>query len=155
VTEAAVTYESFAPKASAMFGCEDWKDIHEARRRDLITPEEFRDELLNLMRWRLEHVLRYGITHALELKNTQGAPIYSMVFATDNEAGNKIMSQIYESASLRHPRMRAEAAALSQAAREAKQGNVGLFPPPAREPRGVVRYEHTPPHAPFRLSPEP
>lgn len=145
-------YESFAKKTSQLFGCNDWKDIHDARCQELLRPYEFRDELANLMRWRLERVLGYRITHALELKNTRGTPLYSMIFATDNEAGNSIMSRIYENASLKHPQMAAEAAALAQANKEAAEGTEGLFPPVPRRPATPAKYRHEPTREPFRLS---
>jgi three-Cys-motif partner protein len=147
-----VTYENFAPKTSRLFGCDDWKDIHQARRDREISGEEFRDELVNLMRWRLERKLHYRVTHALELKNTRGVPVYSMVFATDNEAGHEIMSAIYAKASMRHPQMQAEAAAVAQANREAEKGIQGLFPPLARTPQAPVKYQHSPPRPPYRLT---
>lgn len=149
------TYESFAPKTTQLFGCDDWKRFHEARKSGRITPEEFRAELLNLMRWRLERDLGYRSTHALELKNTNGSPIYSMIFATDNAAGDRIMSWIYADASRRHPQMWAEAAALRQGQKEESEGRLALFEPLPKVPDAPVPYEHVPPHEPPWFSSQP
>jgi hypothetical protein len=61
------------------------------------------------MPWRLESVLGYRYTHYLELKNVGGSTVYHMVFATDNDTGNKIMRDVYAEAARRIPAMRADA----------------------------------------------
>jgi three-Cys-motif partner protein len=149
--EEGVTYETFAPKTTKFFGTEDWKQIHEARKVNQISPEEFRDELVNLMRWRLEKQLGYKWTHTLELKNTQGTPIYSMIFATDHKVGDKIMSHIYAKAADRHPQMRADAAADRQRKREEEEGTPGLFPPISK-PKDSIAYKHSPPEPPYSFT---
>ena len=63
-----------------------------------------RDELLNLMRWRLENVLGYRVTHSFRMRNTRDLAIYNMVFATDHLAGEKIMSHIYRTAAEAQPK---------------------------------------------------
>lgn len=65
-----------------------------------------RQEYVNLMRWQLGQVLGYGITHAVELHNEHGTPMYTMVFATDHKAGHKIMSHLYREAYPAYPQMR-------------------------------------------------
>ena len=109
--EDADAVERFADRITAMYGSEEWRDAYEARRRGLLSPAELRDELLNLMRWRLEKVLGYEVTHYFEMKNTRGMPIYNMVFASDHEAGDKIMKHTYGKAAEVRPQMQAEAAA--------------------------------------------
>ena len=61
------------------------------------------------MRWRLTDDLGYHRTHPLELKNTRGGTIYHMVFATDNDAGDKIMADLYRKTARQMPQMRQEA----------------------------------------------
>lgn len=39
----------------------------------------------------------------MEIRTDRGVPIYAMVFATDNEAGKKIMLHLYDRASLAGP----------------------------------------------------
>ncbi len=74
----------FADRVTGMYGTDDWREAHEGRRQELLDPGEFREELVNLMRWRIEHELGYRVTHAFEMKNTGGGPLYSMIFAGDH-----------------------------------------------------------------------
>lgn len=143
--------ERFTGRISAMYGSDEWLDLYDARRRGLLSGEDLRDELLNLMRWRLETELGYRITHSFGMKNTRGAPLYNMVFATDHPAGERIMNHIYERAAEAQPQMRAEAVAILQAKREDKSGEIGLFPPIPRAVRSTALYEHQPPTPPYRL----
>jgi three-Cys-motif partner protein len=143
--------ERFAGRITAMYGSEEWRDAYEGRSRGMLSPAELRDELLNLMRWRLEEVLGYKVTHHFEMKNTQGRPLYNMIFATDNEAGERIMKHIYGKASERRPQMQAEAAARRAAEKEAESDAPGLFPPPPKAVTPDELYEHRPPNSPFRL----
>lgn len=92
-----------------MYGTENWWRIYRARLFDNKTPAQARSEYVNLMRWRLQRVLGYRWTHALEVHNEHDRPIYHLVFATDNEAGNNIMVHLYGRALKEFPRMRKEA----------------------------------------------
>lgn len=128
------TDEKFAERVTAMLGTDAWRAAYEARRSGAIDGEQFRDELTNWMRWRLERDLGYRHTHAFELRNEQGGPVYSMVFATDHAAGNNIMSHLYARAAERHPQMREEALALRRAQQEEQGGRqMGLFQPMVRQ----------------------
>jgi three-Cys-motif partner protein len=95
--------------ATDLFGNERWAAIQQLRFANEIEPPEARDEFVNLYRWQLERDLGYRWTHPLEVKNLAGHPVYSMVFATDNEAGNRIMGDLYNDAANRLPGMRREA----------------------------------------------
>lgn len=95
--------------ATGLFGSEDWCAIHALRMSATISAAEAREEYVNLIRWRLVHELGYRRTHPLELKTADGRPLYHMVFATDNEAGDRIMSALYLRASATMPKMRREA----------------------------------------------
>jgi three-Cys-motif partner protein len=106
--EAKVSADDTA-RASRLFGSEEWKPIHELRQAATISAAEAREEYVNLMRWRLEHVLGYRFTHPFELKNTKGATLYHMIFATDSDAGTRIMEAIYAKAAKRLPDMLQEA----------------------------------------------
>jgi hypothetical protein len=35
-----VTYDAFAPKTTRLFGCEDWIQIHQARRLGMLGPDQ-------------------------------------------------------------------------------------------------------------------
>lgn len=93
-------------RITAMFGTGRWGRIYEARVQNDLTPREARTEYVNLMRWRLEKELGYKRTHALEVHNEKGNPIYHMIFATDHVAGDRIMSSLYSKALEEFPKMR-------------------------------------------------
>jgi len=141
----------FADRITAMYGTPAWQHIHDARQAGRLGPADTRYELVNLMRWRLEWALRYKITHTFEMKNTHGGPLYEMIFATDNAAGNRIMSHIYGLAAERQPRMREDALAKVQAVREEKRGDLTLFPPLPRAVKAAALYQHRPPEPPYHL----
>jgi three-Cys-motif partner protein len=141
----------FADRMTAMYGTPAWQHIHAARLEGRLSPADTRYELVNLMRWRLQKVLGYTVTHTFEMKNTHGGPMYEMIFATDNAAGNRIMSHIYGLAAERQPRMREEALATLRALEEERRGELALFPAPARTVAPGALYQHRPPEVPYHL----
>jgi three-Cys-motif partner protein len=143
--------ERFAERISAMYGTDDWRDAYIARQTGLLSGAELRDELLNLMRWRLEKVLGYRVTHSFGMQNTRGRPIYNMIFATDHPAGEKIMDHIYRKAAQAQPQMQAEAAAKLLAQKEEESDSPGLFPPIPKAVPPAARYVHQPPVLPYQL----
>jgi three-Cys-motif partner protein len=96
-------------RASGLFGTDGWRSIYDLRVTGAISGAEAREEYVNLMRWRLERDLGYRFTHPFELKNTRGATLYHMIFATDNDVGTRIMESIYTAAAERVPAMQKEA----------------------------------------------
>lgn len=78
-----------------LFGSVEWRPIIDGRQSGALDAERTRDELTNLMRWRLEKTLGYGFTHTLRLTNVTGVPLYDMIFATDHAAGDNIMKSVY------------------------------------------------------------
>lgn len=92
--------------ANDAFGDGSWRPIYDQRRAEAITGQQARAEYINLYRWKLETGLGYAHTFALEIRNDRGVPIYAMVFATDNEAGKRIMLHLYEKAARAAPRRR-------------------------------------------------
>ena len=142
---------AFADRITKMYGTAAWQEIHEARLAELLDPAEFRYELVNMMRWQLEHELGYQATHTFEMKNTNGVPIYEMIFATDNGAGNRIMSHLYGKAAKRRPRMREEALTKLRSVKEQERGALTLFPPMPRIVEPDDLYQHSPPQPPYRL----
>lgn len=107
-------------RITAMFGTDEWLPIYRARVSEFLEPAEARTEYVNLMRWRMQHVLGYRWTHAFEVRNERGGPLYHMIFGTDNQAGNYIMSHLYQKALSNFPRMRQEAI-------DRRQGALRLF----------------------------
>jgi three-Cys-motif partner protein len=148
------TDERFARGIDLMLGTTQWRAAYDARRTNELDGEQFRDALTNWMRWRLERDLGYSNTHAFELRNDGGSPVYSMIFATDNPTGNKIMSQLYGKAAREHGAMREQALALTKGRMEDEGSTPGLFPPIARvstiDPEKL--YKPSPPTEPFGWS---
>jgi three-Cys-motif partner protein len=98
-----------AERATKLYGTDAWRAIYDQRVAGALGAHEAREEYVNLMRWRLSRDLGYAKTHPFELKNTRGNTIYHMVFATDNEVGDKIMSGLYAKAARLAPAMQREA----------------------------------------------
>ena len=120
-----------------------------ARNPGALNAEQARYEYTNLMRWRLEKVLGYKHTHTLEVKNTSGAYLYNLIFATDNPTGDKIMGDIYGAALARNEKMRLEAAEIR---REQSSGQARLFGLDLVEGPAIdsdLAYVHEPPTPPY------
>ena len=100
--------QNHARSVTDMYGTDRWWEIYEARLRHH-NPRQARAEYVNLMRWRLEERLGYEWTHTLEVHNERDMPIYHLIFATDHEAGNRIMAHLYNRAVKEFPRMRQHA----------------------------------------------
>lgn len=126
-------------RLTGLFGGDGWRPIVEARRKRRIGADQAREAFVNLMRWRLAHDLAYQRTHVLEFKNTRGVPLYHMVFATDNEAGDRIMANLYATAANRNQDMAQDAQAHGSGAQQS------LFAPSQVSP---LSYRATPPTDP-------
>jgi hypothetical protein len=87
------------------------------------------------------------------MSNTRGVPLYNMIFATDHDAGERIMQHIYGLAAEAQPRMQAEAVARFEREREEKTGVMGLFDPIVKV-KPADLYVHRPPTPPYRLPPD-
>lgn len=138
--------EAFAAQVDLSYGTTDWRVIQDARRAGAITAEDYRDEMVNLLRWRLEHVLGYAMTARIPMRMPTRMPIYDMVFATDHWAGNRIMSDLYREAAEREPQMLAEARDRAARNREERLGLVALFDldtEPQQLPADALAWEPT------------
>ncbi|WP_419842614.1 three-Cys-motif partner protein TcmP [Candidatus Poriferisodalis sp.] len=135
-----------------LFGTHDWYIIYQARLSEEIDPAEARERYLNLMRWRMENELGYKWTHSLEVKNERGSPIYYLIFATDHQAGDKIMRHIFTKAAETFPQMREEAQQMRRDIEREATGVEKLFDdsslrqPPEKD-EGI--YLHQPPWNPY------
>ena len=125
--------------ATRLYGTASWRSIYTRRQRNQLTAVEAKEEYVNLMRWRLTHDLGYAKTHPFELKNTRGGTVYHMIFATDNAAGDRIMSDLYASAARSIPAMRQEA-------RDRQRGQSAL--PIEGAENATASYEYEPPWEP-------
>lgn len=133
-----------------MFGTERWRKVHDLRKTDVLAGREARQEYTNLMRWRIENVLAYQWTHALEIPNEHGVPIYTMIFATDHAAGTRIMTALYRHAAKAFPVMRVQAQRIRARRAREETGALSLFdisevdeglPDPKTLPLGDYTYE--------------
>lgn len=146
-----------ADRMSSMFGTDIWTDALHATRDGLLTGAAFRDELTNLMRWRLERDLGYETTLVFQVTNTTGRGIFDMIFATDHWAGEKIMADLYSTAARRQPALRQKAQLQRRQTREEKRGIHGMFdldelaPQLSADSVFHIQHEHVPPRPPYRL----
>ena len=149
-----------ASKLTKMYGTEQWEAIYQARVGGTLLPADAREEYVNLMRWRLEHVLGYRWTHPLEIFNERGHSIYHMIFATDHDAGNRIMTNLYNTAANEFPAMRTDARRRRQRLAEREAGVQTLFDDAAHGkgplvgPRELL-YEHAAAWTPFGTAEAP
>jgi three-Cys-motif partner protein len=123
--------DTFAGRVDALFGGRWWRRIQAARDRQIISAEDYRDEMVNLLRIRLERKLGYNTTVRIPMRMTNGLPLYDMVFATDHPVGDKIMTSLFRKAAEREPGMRQEARARASQRRDQKRaeatGHTPLF----------------------------
>jgi Protein of unknown function (DUF5131) len=96
-------------KATSLFGSEAWKRIYQARKAQQIDGQEARERYVNLYRWHLEQDPGYRRAHPIEVKDSRDRPIYHLIFATDSDPGDKIMSHLYGDALTSSPQMREQA----------------------------------------------
>ncbi|MDE0668546.1 MAG: three-Cys-motif partner protein TcmP [bacterium] len=156
-----------AERLDQLFGCRDWLPIHQGRRSGALTPDDMRAEFVNLYRWRLESVLGYDTTHALQIVATGGQPVYTLIFATDSPPGDAIMGHLYGSAATATiPAMQARARVAQRQRRDDETGaqrlpGVDSFELETAAPKQRT-YEHEPPWEPepivddtFELDDEP
>jgi three-Cys-motif partner protein len=116
-----------ANRISTTFGTDTWIDALNATRGNLLTAAEFRAELTNLMRWRLERDLGYRKTRVFSVTNTSGTEIFDMIFATDHDVGDKIMASMNKKAVREQPMRRLRAKLERKQTRQERDGAVGLF----------------------------
>jgi len=88
----------YAERVDRMYGGQQWRDILCGRQQGLLDRSQWRLELVNLMRWRLEHDLGYASTIPLAVPRETGQVLYHMIFATDEQVGDRIMTQVLRNA---------------------------------------------------------
>ncbi|MEV0633273.1 three-Cys-motif partner protein TcmP [Nonomuraea wenchangensis] len=146
--------DGVARQMSVMFGTDQWQEALEGTRSGRLSGTEFREELTNLMRWRLQNDLGYRTTRVFKVKNTGGSEIFDMIFATDHPVGDKIMAWMYGKAHSQQGALQARARQQRRQAREEERGLFGLFDidqVSAPVARGFdVHAENTPPRPPYR-----
>ena len=83
------------------YGSEAWRAIEEKREVNGDTgmsASEARALYVDLFRHRLNYDLGYETTFALHIGDTVRKPLYTMIFATDHDAGVNIMRSVYYNA---------------------------------------------------------
>jgi len=134
-------------RLSTVFGSDRWRSIDGRRKSGELDAAQARAEYVNLIRWQLETDLGYKWTHALGLSNVSGHPVYTMIFATDNNTGHEIMSDVYGSAGVREiPELRSRALAARSQRRDAEKGIYAMFEVIPQV--DAQNYEHEPPWEP-------
>jgi three-Cys-motif partner protein len=83
-----------------IYGHKGWKDIHERRKRRQISAEAARSEYVRMY---AEGFKRLGYATVLDrqIKKSTGQPMYFLIFATDNAAGERIMDAVFDGVRLR------------------------------------------------------
>ena len=137
-----------------VYGTKDWLAIYQRYLDGHYNPKEIRAELVraelvNLYRWRLERNLRYKKTHALEFHDNN-KPLYTIIFATDSEVGDRIMYSVLDNTTRMIPRLRA----LSEKAKAMRSGKISLEGMDIDETEITditSRYEHCEPWEPPQM----
>lgn len=81
------------------YGNDDWKEIAKLRENRIISAEKSRFFYAEKFRHQLENELGYRTTMSLPVKSEANTSVYTLVFATDHEAGRKIMRWVLEDTS--------------------------------------------------------
>ena len=81
-----------------VFGNDDWRAIYERRRRDEISADDARTEYVRLYADQLRHQLKYKtvLDRPVRTHGWGGRILYFLLFATDNDAGKRIMDSCFD-----------------------------------------------------------
>lgn len=141
-----------ADQVTKFFGTDEWTKITVARKRGELSPARAREEYVNLYRWRIEKELGYAVTHFIEMKNTNGSPLYHLILATDNQAGSTIIADVYRKSTPKHKATRHVARERQKLSRKQEQGQDNFFSAEelaVNDPSNEEVYTHRPPWPPF------
>ena len=119
--------DTLSTRVTALFGSESWKAIEERRQSGELTAANARNLYLSLFRYKLENDLGYQKTLTIEMGNERGNPVYVLVFATDHEAGVRIMSSVLEGARQQAASLRAEVGERRRRQALESEGQYSLF----------------------------
>jgi three-Cys-motif partner protein len=83
-----------------IFGHEDWREIHERRQSNALSPDQARGEYVHMY---AEGLRRLGYKIVLDRQITKAShqPMYFLVFATDHDAGERIMDYCFDQVRIR------------------------------------------------------
>ncbi|MCY3577889.1 MAG: three-Cys-motif partner protein TcmP [bacterium] len=119
--------EALSASTTTFYGTSVWRHILDRRIRYGLSANDARALYTDLFRHRLQHVLGYRRTLTIEMGNERGSPVYVLVFATDHEAGVRIMSSVFEEAREQSAEYRAEVADRRRRQEHRERGEVPLF----------------------------
>jgi three-Cys-motif partner protein len=83
-----------------IFGHEDWREIYERRLAGRLTADEARGEYVRLYGEGLKN-LGYDIVLDRQITKANGNPMYFLIFATDHDAGERIMDHCFDQVRIR------------------------------------------------------
>lgn len=119
--------EAFIERVNLLYGDEDWKRIQAALWRRNITAPEYRSEMVNLMRIKLKYELGYKYSQRIPMQMHNKVTIFDMVFASDHDAGDRIMRHLYNRAACNEPEMMRQAKTAKQQRESEARGEMFLF----------------------------
>lgn len=83
-----------------IYGHDRWKLIYERRSTNMITAEQARSEYVRLYAEGLTN-LGYRTVLDRQIKKSNSSPMYFLIFATDNDAGETIMDWVFDRVRMR------------------------------------------------------
>jgi hypothetical protein len=90
----------FAGRWDFVYGNHDWYEIYRLRLSDRLSPTDARQQYLELYKGQLKRLgYRHVITKPVIAPRLAGSPrqeMYHLVFASDNDAGEAIMNDLFE-----------------------------------------------------------
>ena len=131
--------EALSLSTTKFYGTSVWRQILDRRVRHGLSANDARTLYTDLFRYRLQYVLGYRQTLTIEMGNERGSPVYVLVFATDHEAGVRIMSSVFEQAREQSAEYRAEIADRRKRQQLDDRGEVPLLDmtDPALQPQPI------------------
>lgn len=90
----------YPEKVTRMYGHDRWKEILTKRQAGKLSPEGARTEYVKLYAAGLEE-LGYETVLDRQIKKQNGQPMYFLIFATDHDAGERIMDHCFDQVRMR------------------------------------------------------
>jgi three-Cys-motif partner protein len=90
----------YPEKVTRMYGHDRWREIEARRRSGEISPDDARGAYVRMYAEGLE-ALGYRTVLDRQIKKENGQPMYFLMFATDHDAGEKIMDHCFDEVRMR------------------------------------------------------
>ena len=90
------------------FGTREWEPIYEQRVSGTLQPAQASERYLHLYENRLRDVLEYKhvFSTTVRRRGNEGGPLYLLTFASDDDAGDRIMRYVFERMTPLDPKLR-------------------------------------------------